>query len=66
MDKFVINGARPLSGQLKVEGSKNAALPIIFGTLLISKGESVIRNIPPLRDIYTTIQVMEYLGAKVS
>ncbi len=66
MDKFVINGARPLSGQLKVEGSKNAALPIIFGTLLISKGESVIRNIPPLRDIYTTIKVMEYLGAKIS
>ncbi|MFH1686847.1 MAG: UDP-N-acetylglucosamine 1-carboxyvinyltransferase [bacterium] len=65
MDKFVIRGSQPLKGQLKVEGSKNAALPIIAGALLIDAGETVIRNIPPLRDIFTIIKVIEYLGAKV-
>ncbi len=66
MDKFVINGGRRLSGELKVEGSKNAALPIIFGTLLIGSGKSTIRNVPPLRDIFTTIKVMEYVGAQIT
>lgn len=66
MDKFVINGGRSLKGQVKVDGSKNAGLPIIFGSLLIDKGETVIRNVPPLRDIYTSIKVMEHLGASVT
>ncbi len=66
MDKFVINGARRLKGELKVEGSKNAALPIIVGSLLIARGETVIRNVPPLRDIGTVTKVMEYLGARIS
>jgi UDP-N-acetylglucosamine 1-carboxyvinyltransferase len=66
MDKFVIKGGKPLKGQVKVEGSKNAALPIIVASLLINKGETVIKNIPPLRDIFTIIKVIEYLGAKVT
>ncbi|MCK4302021.1 MAG: UDP-N-acetylglucosamine 1-carboxyvinyltransferase [candidate division Zixibacteria bacterium] len=66
MDKFVVTGARRLEGKLRVEGSKNAALPIIVGALLIDKGETVVRNVPPLRDIYTIIQVLEHLGARVS
>jgi len=65
MDRFVINGAKRLKGELKVDGSKNAALPIIVGSLLIAKGETVIRNIPPLRDIGTITKVMEHLGARV-
>ncbi|MBU8933797.1 MAG: UDP-N-acetylglucosamine 1-carboxyvinyltransferase [candidate division Zixibacteria bacterium] len=66
MDKFVINGGHRLKGRVKIDGSKNAALPIIFGALLIDKGESVIKNVPPLRDVHTAIRVMEYLGAKVT
>jgi len=66
MDKFVIKGNRKLEGKVKIDGSKNAALPIIFGALLINKGETVLKNIPPLRDIYTAIKVMEYLGAIVT
>ncbi len=66
MDRFVIRGGQRLSGELKVEGSKNSALPIIMAALLIDKGETVIKNVPPLRDIYTTIKVMEHLGARVS
>jgi UDP-N-acetylglucosamine 1-carboxyvinyltransferase len=66
MDKFVIQGSKALSGRITVDGSKNAALPIIAGALLIQKGESVIRNVPPLRDIDTIIEMIRYVGAKVT
>ena len=65
MDKFVIQGPNTLKGRVKVEGSKNAALPIIAATLLVEKGETVLRNVPPLRDIMTIKSMLEYLGAKV-
>ncbi len=66
MDKFVIRGGKKLSGKVKVEGAKNAALPIIAAALLIKKGETILSNIPPLRDIYTIIELIEHLGAKVT
>lgn len=66
MDKFVIKGGKPLKGHVKVEGSKNAALPIIVASLLIPRGETVIKNIPPLRDIFTIVKVIEHLGARVT
>jgi UDP-N-acetylglucosamine 1-carboxyvinyltransferase len=66
MDKFVINGPAVLNGKIRVDGSKNAALPILAATLLIDKGETVIRNVPPLQDIYTLSQMLEYIGAKVT
>lgn len=65
MDQFVIKGPARIQGSIKVDGSKNAALPIIAGALLVDKGESVISNVPPLRDIYTLAEMMRYLGAKV-
>lgn len=65
MDKFIINGPRKIKGQIRVDGSKNAALPIIAGALLIDKGTSIIRNVPPLRDIYTMIEMLRYVGAIV-
>ncbi|MBN1210934.1 MAG: UDP-N-acetylglucosamine 1-carboxyvinyltransferase, partial [candidate division Zixibacteria bacterium] len=66
MDKFIINGNRVLKGSIRVDGSKNAALPIIAGALLVDQGETILRNIPPLRDIFTIKKVLEYLGAAVS
>ena len=66
MDKFVIKGRQRLEGSLRVDGSKNAALPIIVGALLVEKGETVIRNVPPLRAIFSIIKVIEHLGAKVN
>ncbi len=65
MDKFVINGGKKLSGTVRTDGSKNAALPIIVATMLIDNGETILENIPPLRDIDTVSQVLEHLGAKV-
>ena len=66
MDKFEIRGGKKLSGKIGVEGAKNAALPIIAGGLLISKGETTLHNIPPLRDIMTIKAVLEHIGARVS
>jgi len=65
MDKFVINGGKKLSGRIKVEGSKNAALPIIASTILFKKGVAVLDNIPPLRDILTIKKVLEFIGAVI-
>jgi UDP-N-acetylglucosamine 1-carboxyvinyltransferase len=64
LDKLVIKGGRKLSGEVSVSGSKNAALPVFISTLLAS-GASEIRNVPFLRDINTTIKVLESLGAVI-
>ena len=64
MDKLVINGGNKLSGEVTVSGSKNAALPIFISTIL-APGCHEISNVPFLRDINTTIKVLEHLGARV-
>lgn len=66
MDKFVITGRQPLSGSVKIEGSKNAVLPILAATLLVEKGTTVIHNVPDLVDIDTFLKVIAQLGAKVN
>jgi len=65
MDRFLITGGKKLSGMVRTDGSKNAALPIIVASLLIDEGETVLENIPPLRDIKTISQVLENLGATI-
>ena len=64
MDKLIIKGGRKLTGEVAVSGSKNAALPILFTTILAS-GRHEIRNVPGLRDINTSIHLLETLGARV-
>jgi UDP-N-acetylglucosamine 1-carboxyvinyltransferase len=64
VDKLVIHGGNRLSGEVTVSGSKNAALPIFISTIL-APGCHEISNVPFLRDINTTIKVLEHLGAKV-
>jgi len=65
VDKLVIHGGKKLSGEVTVSGSKNAALPIFISTIL-APGCHEISNVPFLRDINTTIKVLEQLGATVS
>ena len=55
---------RPLTGTIPVSGAKNAALPILCAALL-SDGESTFRNVPDLRDIETTAQLLRHLGREV-
>lgn len=64
MDKLIIKGGKKLSGEVSVSGSKNAALPIFCATILAA-GKHEISNVPFLRDINTTIKVLESLGAVV-
>ena len=61
MNKLIIKGGIPLSGQVRISGSKNAVLPILAGTLL-ADSPVIIRNVPHLHDVTTT---MELLGRKV-
>lgn len=64
MDKLVIKGGKKLSGEVSVSGSKNASLPIFCATIL-APGVHEISNVPFLRDINTTIKVLESLGAVI-
>jgi len=63
MDKFIITGGRKLSGSVRIDGSKNAVLPIITAALLIEKGTTVIKGVPNLVDVHTTLDVLTHLGA---
>src|SRR3954463_11380404 len=65
MDAIRIRGGRPLHGTLRISGAKNAALPILCATLL-SDGESLLRNVPKLRDIDTTAALLRFLGRGVT
>ena len=64
MDKIVIQGCRKLRGEIEVSGAKNSALPIMAAALL-SEEESIIENVPDLRDIQTMIRLLRSLGARV-
>src|SRR6201992_1481138 len=65
MDAIRIRGTRRLEGRIQVSGAKNAALPILCATLL-SDGESLLRNVPGLRDIDTTAALLRFLGREVT
>jgi UDP-N-acetylglucosamine 1-carboxyvinyltransferase len=65
MDAIRVRGARELRGTIRVGGAKNAALPILCATLL-SDGESLLRNVPGLRDIETTSELLRVLGRDVT
>ncbi|MBI5239207.1 MAG: UDP-N-acetylglucosamine 1-carboxyvinyltransferase [Elusimicrobia bacterium] len=62
MDRFVIDGGRPLRGTIRISGAKNAALPILIATLLTDE-PCLLENVPTkLRDIRLTIRVLEAIG----
>jgi len=64
MDKLEVFGARKLKGQIKISGSKNAALPILASTILSNK-KIYLTNLPRVKDIETMIILLESLGSKV-
>ncbi|MGX2040941.1 UDP-N-acetylglucosamine 1-carboxyvinyltransferase [Methylocaldum sp. MU1018] len=61
MDKLLITGGKPLSGELRISGAKNAALPILAGALL-SETPVIIGNVPHLHDITTTMELLGRMG----
>jgi UDP-N-acetylglucosamine 1-carboxyvinyltransferase len=64
MDKIVIHGGRRLEGTVRISGSKNAALPILFSALL-TEGVNTYSNVPHLRDIDSTRLLLSRLGVQV-
>jgi UDP-N-acetylglucosamine 1-carboxyvinyltransferase len=64
MDKILIHGGHPLSGSIKISGSKNSALPILAATLL-TKEPCILRRVPDLSDTHYMLQILMHLGAQV-
>lgn len=64
MGKIIIRGGKCLSGSVRINGAKNAVLPIIAASILGNEGESVIHDVPPLDDVRTMYQVLASLGVK--
>jgi UDP-N-acetylglucosamine 1-carboxyvinyltransferase len=64
MDKIRIHGGQPLSGSIKVSGSKNSALPILAATLL-TREPCIIHRVPDLSDAQYMLQILTHLGAQV-
>ena len=65
MDKLLIQGGACLSGSVEISGAKNAALPILAGTLLASE-PVMVRNVPHLKDVTTTISLLQMMGVQVT
>jgi UDP-N-acetylglucosamine 1-carboxyvinyltransferase len=65
MDKIRVTGGRRLEGQVTISGAKNAALPILLSSLL-TDGPNTYTNVPKLKDIETTLSLLQQLGADVS
>ncbi|EIT83870.1 UDP-N-acetylglucosamine 1-carboxyvinyltransferase [Fictibacillus macauensis ZFHKF-1] len=66
MEKIIVRGGRRLEGSVKVEGAKNAVLPVIAASILASKGTSTIKDVPTLADVYTINEVLRYLNIGVT
>ncbi|MBU0751941.1 MAG: UDP-N-acetylglucosamine 1-carboxyvinyltransferase [Gammaproteobacteria bacterium] len=64
MDKLLIEGGRPLSGEVAISGAKNAALPLLCAALL-TKEPLTLTNVPALNDIGTMLRLLEQMGVKV-
>jgi UDP-N-acetylglucosamine 1-carboxyvinyltransferase len=62
MDAFRIEGGQPLRGELRMDGMKNAILPMMAASILAQEGILVIENVPSLRDVYVMRRILEELG----
>ena len=63
MQKLIIKGKRELSGKISISGSKNATLPILAATILANQVK--LSNIPLVKDIFTMVELLEFIGLKV-
>ena len=64
MAKIIVRKSNPLNGSVRIDGAKNAVLPIIAATLL-AKGKSVLREVPNLKDVHVISDLLRHLGAEV-
>ena len=64
MDKFIIKGPCKIKGQVRISGSKNAALPILAATLLFDNPVT-IKNLPVVKDIQTMLSLLKSIGSNI-
>ena len=64
MEKFVINGGKPLTGEVEISGAKNAAVAIIPATLL-AEGPCILENLPNISDVTIGFNILRAMGAKI-
>ena len=65
LDKIIVSGGNALKGTVKVEGAKNAVLPILAASLLASNNKTVLKDVPNLADVAIIAEVLKSLNAKV-
>jgi UDP-N-acetylglucosamine 1-carboxyvinyltransferase len=65
LEKIIVQGGRQLNGSVKVDGAKNAVLPVIAAAILGSRGKSSIYDVPALADVYTMKEVLRNLNIDV-
>jgi UDP-N-acetylglucosamine enolpyruvyl transferase len=65
MSKLIITGGPKLKGEIAIEGSKNAVLPILAATIL-NGGINVIKSVPRLRDVEVALDILRSIGCKVT
>ena len=65
MSKFIIQGGKRLQGEVRISGSKNAALPIIAATIL-NGGRTTLYNVPDIHDVQTMFEILKDIGGKVT
>ena len=64
MQKLLINGKKELSGNISISGSKNATLPILAATIFSHQAK--LTNIPLVKDIFTMIELLKFIGLKIN
>ena len=64
MQRLLIKGKRKLTGKIKISGSKNATLPILAASILSKKVQ--LTNVPMVKDIFTMIELLKFIGLKVN
>ncbi|WP_207941104.1 UDP-N-acetylglucosamine 1-carboxyvinyltransferase 2 [Enterococcus sp. DIV2402] len=65
MEEIIVQGGNQLKGTVKIEGAKNAVLPILAATLLAEEGTTTLKNVPILSDVFTMNKVIQHLNVDV-
>lgn len=63
MTRLLVEGGRAVAGEIAVQGAKNSVLPILAATIL-NRGETVLRRCPRLRDVDTSVRILQHLGCE--
>ena len=62
MEKLIIKGKKELGGKISISGSKNATLPILAATILAN--QVTLKNVPLVKDIFTMVELLNFIGLK--